>query len=444
MSAGASLDAARPYRVAIVGAGPAGFYAAEALLRAPEGIAVDLFDRLPAPYGLVRYGVAPDHPKLKRVITVFRDIAAMPGFRFLGNVTVGKDVALEALRRHYHAVIVACGAERDRPLGIPGADLPGAHGGMAFVGWYNGHPYQRDLTPDLSGKTAVVLGLGNVALDVARILAKPADELAQTDIAAHAHEELAASRIDRVIVAGRGGPAQARCTEKELRDFGAIPGCVTTADSGHYLTSPEGGVAALFDRFPVDAVPASRQCHFAFAMRPLAILGEDRVRAIRFARSPLLDGNAQSGASEIVEIAADIVIACIGSHATLIPGLPYGEGETVVPNEGGRVMDKQGAVPGLYVAGWIKRGANGTIGTNRADALETVTCLLADLPSFSEPAPMEALTGEGTSIERASISFAQWENINRIEISHGEQKSKPREKITCINSMIAASNRHTD
>ena len=440
MNAAPAFDATRPYRVAIVGAGPAGFYATEALLKASQGIAVDLFDRLPTPYGLVRYGVAPDHPKLKQVTSVFRQIAAMPGFRFLGNVTVGKDLTLEALRRHYHAVIIACGAERDRPLGISGADLPGVHGGMAFVGWYNGHPYQRNLAPDLSGKTAVVLGLGNVALDVARILAKPSDALAQTDIAAHAYEALAASKIDRIIVAGRGGPAQARCTEKELREFGAIPGCVTTADRGQYLAPPEKGVEALFEQFPKEASPQPRQCHFAFGMRPLAVVGEDRACAIRFARSPLLGGHAQpAAASEIVEIAADIVIACIGSNATLLPGLPYAPGETVARNKIGRVMDAQGVVPGLYVAGWIKRGASGTIGTNRADAMETVACLLEDISSLPQPAPTEELVGAETDIGRTSVSFRQWENIDEVEILQGEKKSKPREKITNIGSLISAS-----
>ncbi len=443
MSATAALDAARRYRVAVIGAGPAGFYAAEALLLAPEGISVDLYDRLPTPYGLVRYGVAPDHPKLKQVVTVFRGIAAMPGFRFLGNVTVGKDVTVEALRRHYHAVIIACGAERDRPLSIPGSDLSGVHGGMAFVGWYNGHPYQRDLAPDLSGKTAMVLGLGNVALDVARILAKPSHALAQTDIAAHALDALAGSNIDCVIVAGRGGPAQARCTEKELREFGAIPGCTTTAESGQHHQPPLTGVPALFDRFPADAPAASRRCHFAFGMRPLAILGDDRVRAIRFARSPLHDGIAQPSANDedgAVEIAADIVITCIGSQATLVPGIPYTDGESVAHNESGRVLDAHGVIPGLYVAGWIKRGANGTIGTNRADSVETVACLLADLGSLPEPAASaEALIGKGAHAGRASISFSQWENIDKTEIFLGSHRSKPREKITCIRSMISAS-----
>jgi len=442
-TAPAHKASSRRYRVAVVGAGPAGFYAAEALLQAPEGVAVDLFDRLPTPYGLVRYGVAPDHPKLKQVITVFRAIAGMPGFRFLGNVTVGQDVTLDELRRHYHAVILACGAQRDRPLDVPGADLSGVHGGMAFVGWYNGHPDQRDLALDLSGRTAVVLGLGNVALDVARILSKPAEALANTDITAHALDALARSNLDRIIVAGRGGPAQARCSEKELREFAALPAGVTSADSGNYQNAPESGVPALFARLPTGERQSSRRRHFTFGMRPAAILGDERVRAVRFIRSKVRDGVAQpdpAGEEETVDVAADLVVACIGSLATHVAGLPLVADASAARHELGRVLDERGGVPGLYVSGWIKRGANGTIGTNRADSVETVACLLADLRSLPEPPrPVEAITGANTPIGRASVSFSQWEAIDSREVILGSTQLKPREKFTCIQSMLAVS-----
>lgn len=420
--------AERRYRIAVVGAGPAGFYAAEALLRASGEIAVDLYDRLPTPYGLVRYGVAPDHPKLKQVITVFQGIAAMPGFRFLGNIALGEDVSLEALRRHYHAVILCCGAEHDRPLAIPGEGLPGVHGGMAFVGWYNGHPDRRALAPDLSGKNAIVLGLGNVALDVARILAKPAAALAATDIASHALGALVASGLRRVVVAGRGGPAQARCTDKELKEFRHIPDCVTTAARGHYEIAPQQGIPALFEGFPVGADAPYRHCHFAFGLRPLEILGGSRVEAVRFARSEVCDGIAAGDVDDgdIVDLPADLVIACIGSEATRVPGLPYRGDRRAVRNSAGRV---EGA-PGLYVSGWIKRGASGTIGTNRADSVETVASLLGDLAALPEPAaPVAALTGTGTPIGRKSISFARWEQLDRLEIEAGARLGKPREKI---------------
>lgn len=429
-----SAAAPRSCRVAVVGAGPAGFYAAEALLRAAgQEIAVDLFDRLPVPYGLVRYGVAPDHPKLKQVTAVFRGIAALPGFRFFGNVHLGEDMSLDVLRAHYHAVIVTCGAERDRPLGIPGAGLRGVHGGMAFVGWYNGHPDRRDTAPDLSGRTAVVLGLGNVALDVARILAKPAAILAATDIADHAHQALAASRIDRVVVVARGGPAQARCTEKELREFGTLPDCVTSADRGYHGDPPTATVPGLFHGFVGQEGAGARRCHFHFGLQPQAIFGEGRVRGIRFARAPIVDGVAGQP-TDTIDLAADLVIACIGSCATIVPGLPYTAGEASVAHEGGRVL----GLPGTYVAGWIKRGASGTIGTNRADAVETVAALLTDIGSLPSPsAPADALVGPHTNIGRSSISFTQWESIDRAEVALGMERSKPREKTTTIEKMIA-------
>lgn len=434
------MTAPRPYRVAVVGAGPAGFYAAEALLRAPQGIAVDLYDRLPTPYGLVRYGVAPDHPKLKQVTKVFEGIAALPGFRFLGNVSIGSDLALDQLRRHYHAVIVACGAERDRPLGIPDAGLRNVFGGMAFVGWYNGHPDRRDLKPDLSGRTAVVIGLGNVALDVARILAKPAALLQPTDIASYALCALHASNIDRIVVAARGGPATARCTEKELREFGAIPGCIASADAGNYGAPPEAGVAGLFDRVAASPVGEGRQCHFAFGLRPTALIGDDSVRAVRFARSPIRNGEAEvcdPDTSGQIEVEADIVISCIGSQATLVDGLPQAEADGAVRHEEGRVIDGDRIVPGLYVSGWIKRGASGTIGTNRACSVETVASLLADLPHLSKPvADVNALTGGASPISGKSVSFEQWGIIDKIEVDNGNRAGRTREKIVCTKSML--------
>lgn len=438
-----SPDMVTRFRVAVAGAGPAGFYTAEALLHSDAGIAVDLYDRLPTPYGLVRYGVAPDHPKLKQVTSVFAGIAALPGFRFFGNVAVGTDVSVEVLRRHYHAVVICCGAERDRALGVPGANLPGVHGGMAFVGWYNGHPYQRDLAPDLSGRTAIVLGLGNVALDVARILAKPPEALAQTDIAAHALAALRRSNIGRIIVAARSGPAQARCTEKELREFGSIPDCASTAQSGLYQLPPQTGVSSIFEKFSGDvAGTVPRQCHFAFGMRPIAILGDDRVRNVRFAKLPIMDGAAQAEAAggTTIDIAADLVVTCIGSEATLVPGLPYADGQSVISNTRGRVVDTHGGVvPGLYASGWIKRGANGTIGTNRADAVETVACLIADLGALPKPAsPINALTGAGTRVAERGISFAQWEWLDQVERNLGSEASKPREKITDVKAMISS------
>lgn len=430
----AACDSFRPYRVAVIGAGPAGFYATEALLRARAGIAVDLYDRLPTPYGLVRYGVAPDHPKLKQVTKVFEGIAALPGFRFLGNVHIGCDVSLDALRRHYHAVIVACGAERDRPLDIPGTSLGNVFGGMEFVGWYNGHPDRRDLRPDLSGRTAVIIGLGNVALDVARILAKPAHLLQPTDIASHALRALSAANIEHIVVAARGGPATARCTEKELREFGAIPGCETTADPGHYSDPPQSGVAGLFSGFPADPAGPGRQCHFAFGLTPTALLGDSRVRAVRFERASISRGIPRAGGGEAIELKADLVISCIGTRATLIEGLPQAAGDGSVFHEAGRVRRAGRFVPGLYVSGWIKRGASGTIGTNRACSVETVASVLSDLPHLPEPQTDAAASIR--ALETKCVSFEQWKIIDKIEEENGRFAGRAREKITCTASIL--------
>ncbi|WP_242127924.1 FAD-dependent oxidoreductase [Sphingobium sp. Sx8-8] len=432
--------ATRPFRVAVVGAGPAGFYAAEALLRAPEQVAVDLYDRLPTPYGLVRYGVAPDHAKLKQVTATFQTIADLPGFRFFGNVAVGSDIGIADLKRHYHAVVIACGAERDQPLGIPGAGLAGVHGGMAFVGWYNGHPDRADLAPDLSGRTALVIGIGNVALDVARILSKPVDLLASTDIADHALEALTRSRIERVVVAARGGPAQARCTEKELREFGSLPGCAVTADTGHHGVAPATGVPALFNAFPSqDGDHAPRRCHFAFGLQPQAILGEGKVRGVRFASRPIRDGIAVNDpqANRVVDVEADIVIACIGNRATIVPGMEQDEGDRIVANEGGRVRSGRGVDLGLYVAGWIKRGASGTIGTNRACAVETIAALRADLAALPDPElPVDALEGEFRLKSLNVISFDQWKIIDQQEIEKGRSSGRTRVKIVPKESIL--------
>ncbi|WP_343528957.1 FAD-dependent oxidoreductase [Sphingomonas sp.] len=420
-------------RFAIIGAGPSGFYAAEALLKA--GHHVDLFDKLPTPYGLVRYGVAPDHPKLKQVTAVFDRIAQMPGFRFFGHVEIDRDVTIAELRAAYTAVVVCCGAERDRPLEIPGEELAGVHGGLAFVGWYNGHPARHALAPELRGKNAIVIGLGNVALDVARILGKEPQALAGTDIAAHALDALYRSGIESITIAARGGPSQARCTEKELREFGSLPGCSATADRGNYDVPPSDPVPSLFAGFPSELREAGRRCHFAFGLRPIKITGMDgRVCAVRFLRGPVVGGVATTGTEEI-ELPADLVVTCVGSRATLVDGLALRPDGAAVRHEAGRALDQDGRViPGLYVAGWIKRGASGTIGTNRADAVETITSLMADLPALDHvdrdiaDCPINIAT---------AISFAGWKAIDHVEVSRGSENSKPREKIISVQEMIA-------
>ncbi|AXV82391.1 FAD-dependent oxidoreductase [Ralstonia solanacearum] len=420
------------YRIAIVGAGPGGFYAAEALLRAPLPIEVDMIDRLPVPYGLVRYGVAPDHPKLKQVTAVFDRIAALPGFRFIGGVEVGRDVSMEALRAGYHAIIVATGASIGRRMGVPGEDLPGSHAASDFVGWYNGHPDQQDCRFDLSAECAVVVGHGNVALDVARILLKGVDELRHTDIAAHALDTLAASRVREVHVVGRRGPAQTRFSAKELHEFGMLAHCepmLAAADlSADSFVAPANAdpdtraAIGMLEAFARNTGAQPRRCVFRFHLEPLAIEGDARVQRMQFARAD----------AKPVAIDCGLVFSSIGRQSARVPGVPYDNAHGVHANHGGRITEGGVIVPGLYASGWSKRGPRGTIGTNRACGVETAQAVLDDLPALGTRvlSPVSALA--------QGIDFAAWQRIDQTEIARGRAAGKPREKLVSIDRMRAA------
>ncbi|ARU22821.1 FAD-dependent oxidoreductase [Ralstonia pseudosolanacearum] len=424
------------YRVAIVGAGPGGFYAAEALLRAPFPIEVDMIERLPVPYGLVRYGVAPDHPKLKQVTAVFDRIAALPGFRFIGGVEVGSDVSMEALRCGYHAVIVATGASVGRRMGIPGEDLLRSHAASDFVGWYNGHPDQQDCHFDLSAECAVVVGHGNVALDVARILLKSVDELRHTDIAAHALDALASSRVREVHVVGRRGPAQTRFSAKELHEFGALAHCepmLAAADLGadsflaRVNADPDTQAAiGMLEAFARNTGTRPRRCVFRFHLQPLAIEGDGRVQRMRFARAD----------ASPLAIDCGLVFSSIGRQSARLNGVPYDDARGVHANQDGRVTDNGTVVPGLYASGWSKRGPRGTIGTNRACGIETAQAVLDDLPALGTRvlSPVAALA-QG---DRPWIDFAAWRRIDQTEVARGQSVGKPREKLVSIDRMRAA------
>ncbi len=428
-------------RIAIVGAGPSGFYTAEALLRAGvPGLQVDLIDRLPVPHGLVRYGVAPDHPKLKQVGAVFERIATMPGLRLLGGVALGQDVTLDDLRRGYHAVVLATGAPQSRRLGIAGEDLLGSHAAGNFVGWYNGHPDQRDAGFDLSAERAVVVGHGNVALDVARILLQPVDVLRRTDIAAHALDTLADSRVREVVVVGRRGPAQTRFSPKELHEFGELPGCDALLDASdwqahHFEPSPatdtEARAAiAQLQAFAGRAPTQGRRCVFRFHLAPVAIVGEGRVQSMRFART------AEAPEPGDVQLDCGLVFASVGRQALPVAGVPYDAARGVHVNSQGRLGDADGPLAGLYVAGWAKRGPQGTIGSNRACGIQTADALLADLPWLrSRPlVPAPALLA---ARERA-VDHAAWRRIDAAEVARGAAVGKPREKFTDVAQMRAA------
>jgi ferredoxin/flavodoxin---NADP+ reductase len=444
-----------PLRVAIVGAGPSGFYAAEALLKSGRDVRIDMIERLPAPFGLVRFGVAPDHPKLKEAIAVYDRIARSPGFRFFGNVTVGQDVTVDELAAAYHAVIFACGAESDRRLDVPGEDLPGSYTATEFVGWYNGHPDYRDRVFDLSQEVAVIVGQGNVAADVCRILAKTVDELRHTDIAEHALEALAGSRVREIYVVGRRGPAQAKFTAKELRELGELDDAEVVVDPAELELNPESlaefedrkGAAAkknveiLRDFAARPSRGRSRRIIFRFLLSPVQILGRDRVEGVVFERNrlsgPPFEQSAR-GTGERLDMPAGLVFRSIGYKGTAMPGVPFDARRGVFPTREARIIDAAGAaVPGLYACGWIKRGPTGIIGTNKPCSVATVASLLADVPADAPPKPgAEGIPALAGTNGRRIVSYDDWIAIDRAEIGRGTPKGKPREKFTSVEEML--------
>jgi ferredoxin--NADP+ reductase len=434
--------AAGRYRVAIIGGGPSGFYAAEALLRSGQAVDVDMFERLPVPYGLVRFGVAPDHPKLKQVTRVFDRIADLPGFRFFGGVEIGERVSIDALRSCYHAVILATGASVSGRMDVPGEDLPGSYQASDFVAWYNGHPDFRHCKFDLGVERAVIIGHGNVALDVARILAKTPDELCHTDIAAHALDALAASRVRDIYLVGRRGPDQTRFAAKELQEFEELTDCDPLVDlddfpdlaSGSGADTEAGAALITLRAFSTRPVAKRRRCVFLFGLIPLEIEGDGHVQRMLFNRR---QEDAQANSSRDIAVDCGLVFASIGRRATPISSIPYDEARGVHANIGGRLAADGCALPGLYVCGWGKRGPQGTIGTNRACSVETVANVLADLPLLGQPPRHpDSLIG-GKSIPRY-VDYSAWMRIDAKEVAQGRTKQKPREKFIALDEMFAA------
>ena len=426
--------------VAIVGAGPSGFYAAEALLKA--GACVALLDRLPAPFGLVRYGVAPDHPKLKQTTLTFAKITAHPNFHFFGGVTVGEDISVPELQASFNAVVFAHGASTDRRLGISGEDLPGSHAATEFVAWYNGHPAYRDHEFDLSEQTAVVIGNGNVALDVARILAKPVDALRHTDIAHHALQQLAESQVRHITIVGRRGPEHAKFSHKELAELGAIEQCDlqcsstafdhADADAASWGVDAKRNVPFLRAMSAPAVAPdadTSRRCTLEFFKSPIAIHGSRRVEYIELADA--LD-------TSISRISCGLVFRAVGYQGVRLAGLPFDHQRGIVPTLDGRVTAATGLdVSGLYATGWIKRGASGIIGTNRADSVTVVETLLRDVARTVGRDGVEHLRRRLSQRGHRAVSFADWERIDRAEIAAGSARGKPREKFTRVDDMMA-------
>ena len=455
---------ARPLRVAIVGSGPSGFYAAAALFKAKDlAVRVDVYDRLPTPYGLVRGGVAPDHQNIKAVIKAYERTAAESGFRFFGNVHVGRDVQVDDLYARYDAVIYAVGAESDRKLRIPGADLPGSYSATELVGWYNGHPDFQDRDFDLSEVTSVVVvGVGNVAMDVARVLAQRPERLEPTDITDEALARLRESAVREVHVLGRRGPVQAKFSPAEIREIGGLPGvdlvvrpedAEVDAPSQAWMDALEGreqrtiqkNLDYLAERAAAGPGDASRQVRVWLCTSPTAILGEEHATGVEVERNEMTPGEGGEpwceGTGQTEVIPAQLVFRAIGYRGIPLPGVPFDAKSGTIPNEDGRVLDAEAgeAIPGAYVVGWAKRGPSGLIGTNRADSVATVQALLADLVGTAPRALVEEDVVDWIRrVIPEVVTFEDWERLDALEVAEGERRGKVRHKFTRIEDAIAA------
>lgn len=419
-----------PFRVAVVGAGPAGLYTADELLRHPE-ISVDVYDRLPTPYGLVRAGVAPDHPHTKRVEKLFRQIEEQPGFRYFLDVEVGRDLSLDDLTAQYDAVVYSVGAAADRPLGVPGEDLEGSHSATDLVGWYNGHPDRQDLVVDLHHERAVVVGNGNVALDVARILTADPADLERTDIATLPWATLSRSAVREVVVLGRRGPAEAAFTMPELVGLSGLTGVDVVVGTGAAPITGDDERSRLLTQLALrPRTPGNRVIVLRFLTSPVRILGDAAVTAVEVVRNrlePGPDGRPVAVPTDEIEvIETGLVLRSVGYHGGPVTDLPYDEATGTVPNDHGRVR------PGVYVAGWVKRGPTGFIGTNKSCAQETVERILDDLDGGLLASPVG--TGESIAAVVAGrrpevVDLAGWRAIDAEERRRGGSHGRPRIKI---------------
>ncbi len=433
--------------IAIVGSGPAGYYTAEAAQKTwGRDVAIDVFDILPVPYGLIRTGVAPDHQSIKGVARRYEKTALNDNVRFIGNVAIGRDITVETLRELYDAIVLATGAPRDRDLGIPGADRVNVFGSAAFVGWYNGHPEFADLAPDLSGSTAIVIGMGNVALDVARILAKSPAEFAGSDIVGHALDTLKASKIERIVLLGRRGAHQIMMTPKELGELGHLERA-----SPHVAKSdlPDAADDAMLEPGLRKSVNLLRDfaatpehiraekpigIEFAFCAQPIELIGDEKVQEIAIERTEVVKGRAV-GTGEISTLPAHLVISCIGYRTSPIPGVPFDERAGRFASDEGRIL------PGMYCVGWARRGPSGTIGTNRPDGQRIVAMIAADMEAgILGPASKEGRPGFDTFAEQHDldiITFRDWKKIEDAE-NAAARDGAPREKFVDIEAMIKA------
>jgi ferredoxin--NADP+ reductase len=431
-----------PVSVAIVGSGPAAFYTAEALVNSGDNVSVDFIERLPTPFGLIRGGVAPDHQTTKNVARKYEKIALMDPVGYYGNVEVGRDISLAELREIYDAVVLAIGAPRDRKMGIPGEDKAGVFGSADFVGWYNGHPDFRDLNPDLNVSAVAVIGVGNVAIDVARVLVRTKEELVPSDITDYAEKAILDSSIEDVYIFGRRGPVEAKFTNVELREMGKLEQSVPVVDAGQLPDDvgeiEEGREKRLkeknlltlreFTARKRDEQP--KRVHFGFYAAPTEILGGDRVEGLRMERTKVEDGRAV-GTGEFFEIECGLVVAAISYRSDPLDGAPFDDKQGIVPNDNGRVDD------GLYAVGWIKRGPTGVISTNRPDGVVVAGHIQRDFNAGAKGTKpgREALKKLLKERNIRSVSYEDWKKIEAAEIENADS-GHPRKKFTTIQEML--------
>ncbi|KAG0743977.1 hypothetical protein G6F57_006977 [Rhizopus arrhizus] len=453
-----------PFKLAIVGSGPAGFYTAHRLLKEWPNSQIDMFDALPVPHGLVRFGVAPDHPEVKNVMTTFDRVAEDDRFRFFGNVSVGcreRGLDIKELQNHFDAILLSYGASEDRKMGIPGEDIYGVESARSFVGWYNGHPAFRDLKLPLDDTdTAVVVGQGNVALDIARVLLSPIDELRKTDITEYALEALSKSKIKHVHVVGRRGPVQVSFTSKELREQMSLPGVAFNADMDLIHREIEASQSIMSQNRPLKRLMGllqkgspnqntDKSWSAKFLRSPIEILGNadrSRVRGIQYAINRLegpLDQRKAVATGEFESDACGVVLKSIGYKSVPIPDVPFDARKGIVPNQYGKVLDGEKEVPGMYAAGWLKRGPTGVIVSTMSDAYETADTIVDDLKNGKEMLQGGSKEGADGLIPTLKdrgimpVSYSDWKKIEAAEFALGERLGKPREKFSRVADMLS-------
>ncbi len=454
-----------PLKIAVIGSGPSGFYAAEALLKANIDVRVDMFDRLPTPYGLVRGGVAPDHQKIKSVIMVYDKVAALPAFRFFGNVKLGQDIQVDDLSKFYHMIVYAVGNETDRKLGISGEDIHGSYSATSFVGWYNSHPDYRNEQFDLSCERVAVVGIGNVAMDVTRILAEDPEKLATTDIAGYALDALRKSKVKEIYLLGRRGPAQAAFSPAEIHEIGELENADLVLDpkeaeldevsKGEVLDiNAKKNVEYLREHALKGEGSKSKKVRLRLCVSPVEILGKDgKITAVKLEKNKLVRDQKGSiaalGTGVFETISVDMVFRSVGYRGVPIAGVPFDQKSGRIPNVEGRVTDIQTKQPilGHYVVGWAKRGPSGLIGTNRADSQATVKNMLADIASVSEtpliPSSSKDVAPWLKDKDVQFVSFQDWKSLDKIELERGKANGKIREKFSRVSDMLSSVNQET-